>query len=133
MSLPKALFALLPTLSSPLSHTDCSALNLDYFGPEEESRSCSSSSRSNSPPPGVDPELYELTISKPETGVSIIHMEDTLNRLMSAAETTSPAVRKPQQDDEDLSAEACRLISGLPNLSFMQAKVLMFPRILLPK
>ncbi|KAF3841813.1 hypothetical protein F7725_023764 [Dissostichus mawsoni] len=37
------------------------------------------------------------------------------------------------QDDEDLSAEACRLISGLPNLSFMQAKVLMFPRILLPK
>ncbi|KAI9533502.1 hypothetical protein NQZ68_022632 [Dissostichus eleginoides] len=115
------------------SQDDCSALNLDYFGPEEESRSCSSSSRSNSPPPGVDPELYELTISKPETGVSIIHMEDTLNRLMSAAETTSPAVRKPQQDDEDLSAEACRLISGLPNLSFMQAKVLMFPRILLPK
>ena len=43
------------------------------------------------------------------------------------------SIRKPQQDDEDLSAEACRLISGLPNLSFMQAKVFMFPSILLPK
>ncbi|KAK5882752.1 hypothetical protein CesoFtcFv8_021305 [Champsocephalus esox] len=120
-------------LSWSSSQDDYSALNLDYFGPEEESRSSSSSSRSDSPPPGVDPELYELTISKLETGVSIIHMEDTLNRLMSAAETTSPAVRKPQQDDEDLSAEACKLISGLPNLSFMQAKVLMFSSILIPK
>lgn len=41
-------------------------------------------------------------------------------------------VRKPQQDEE-LSAEAARLISGLPDLSFMRAKVLMFPSILIPK
>ncbi|XP_078128554.1 uncharacterized protein aftphb [Sander vitreus] len=116
------------------SQDDCSALNLDYFGPEEECRSycsSSSSSRSSSPPTGVDRELYELTISKLETGARSSHMEDTLNRLMSTAEKTSTSVRKPQQNEE-LSAEAGRLISGLPNLSFMQAKVLMFPSILLP-
>ncbi|XP_074503207.1 uncharacterized protein LOC141774441 [Sebastes fasciatus] len=114
------------------SQDDRSALNLDYFGPDEESRSCSSSSHSNSPPPGVDRELYELTISKLETSTNSSHMEDTLNRLMSAAEKTSTSVRKPQQDEE-LSEEAGELISGLPNLSFMQSKVLMFPSILLPE
>ncbi|KAL7383493.1 hypothetical protein ABVT39_011741 [Epinephelus coioides] len=116
------------------SQDGCSALNLDYFGPEEESRSYSSSgsSRSNSPPPGVDRDLYELTISKLETSANSSHMEDVLNRLMSTAEKTRTSVRKPQQDEE-LSAEADRVISALPNLSFMQAKVLMFPSILLPK
>lgn len=139
---------------------------------------------------GVDRELYELTISKVETSAdsSSSHMEDTLNRLMSSAETTSTSVRsgvtsahfacfilffivflkrsdtwhkpqrhtqasltvlimqhllvflvflhhgvrKPQQDGE-LSSEAARLISGLPDLSFMRAKVLMFPSVLVPK
>lgn len=44
---------------------------------------------------GVDRELYELTISKVETSAdsSSSHMEDTLNRLMSSAETTSTSVR----------------------------------------
>ncbi|XP_044069535.1 aftiphilin isoform X2 [Siniperca chuatsi] len=81
---------------------------------------------------GVDRELYELTISKLETGANSSHMEDTLNRLMSTVEKTSTSVRKPQRD-EALSAEAGQVISGLPNLSFMQAKVLMFPSILVPK
>nr|XP_020494688.1 aftiphilin isoform X3 [Labrus bergylta] len=114
------------------SQDDCSALNLDYFGPEEESTSLNSSSGSNSPPPGVDHELYELTISKLETSITIIHMEDTFNRLMSAAEKTTTLVRKPQKDEE-LSEEANRVLSGLPNLSFMRAKVLMFPAVLVPK
>lgn len=47
-----------PLLPSPLVSTGGSALNLDYFGPEEESRSYSSS-RSNSPPPGQHVELQE--------------------------------------------------------------------------
>ncbi|KAI3363423.1 hypothetical protein L3Q82_012039 [Scortum barcoo] len=120
-----------PQPLSPLVSAGCSALNLDYF--EEDTRSCSSSSsRGNSPPPGVDRELYELTISKLETSTDSSHVEDTLNRLMSTAEKTSTSVRRPQQEEE-LSAEACRVISGLPNLSFMQAKVLMFPSVLVPK
>ncbi|XP_040906258.1 aftiphilin [Toxotes jaculatrix] len=114
------------------SQDGCSALNLDYFGPEEESKSSNCRSHSNSPPPGVDPELYELTISKLETTTNSCHLEDTLNRLMSTAERTSTSVRKPQQDEE-LSAEAGRVIAGLPNLSFMKAKVLMFPSVLVPK
>uniref|UniRef100_A0A3Q3EUJ0 Uncharacterized protein n=1 Tax=Labrus bergylta TaxID=56723 RepID=A0A3Q3EUJ0_9LABR len=81
---------------------------------------------------GVDHELYELTISKLETSITIIHMEDTFNRLMSAAEKTTTLVRKPQKDEE-LSEEANRVLSGLPNLSFMRAKVLMFPAVLVPK
>lgn len=40
--------------------------------------------------------------------------------------------RKPAQKEENLSAEAQRVISGLPDLSFMQAKVLMFPSTLTP-
>ncbi|XP_068566471.1 aftiphilin [Cebidichthys violaceus] len=115
------------------SQDDCSALNLDYFGPEEESRSSSSSSSSDSPPPGVDRELYELTVSKLETGAISSHADDTLNRLMSTAEKTSTSVRRPQQDEEGRSLEADAAISALPNLSFMQAKVLMFPSILRPE
>ncbi|XP_060943284.1 aftiphilin-like [Limanda limanda] len=111
------------------SQDGCCALNLDYFGPEEESRSRSRSS--SSPPPGVDRELYELTISKLETSTNSCHLVDTLNRLMSDAEKTSTSVRKAPEDEE-LSAEAGRLISGLPDLSFMTAKVLMFPSVLVP-
>ncbi|XP_028279827.1 aftiphilin-like [Parambassis ranga] len=117
------------------SQDGCSALNLDYFGPEEEEGSSSTSSiRSISPPPGVDRELYELTISKLETSPnSSRRLEDTLSLLMSTAKKTSIPVRKPLQDEDELSAEACRLIAALPSLSFMQAKVLMFPCKLAPK
>ncbi|CAK6960783.1 aftiphilin isoform X1 [Scomber scombrus] len=83
------------------SQDGCSALNLDYFGPEEGYRSrSSSSSRSNTPPPGVDRELYELTISKLEISTNSICVEDTMNRLLSTAEKTSTSVRKPQQNEE---------------------------------
>uniref|UniRef100_A0A3Q1FHR9 Aftiphilin-like n=1 Tax=Acanthochromis polyacanthus TaxID=80966 RepID=A0A3Q1FHR9_9TELE len=106
---------------SPSASTGCSALNLDYFGPEEESRSnvCFACK-------GVDRELYELTISKLETSTSSSHLEDALNRLMSTTEKTCFSLRKPVLD-EQLSEEAFRVIAGLPDMSFMQAKVLMFP------
>uniref|UniRef100_A0A3Q3CWC2 Uncharacterized protein n=1 Tax=Haplochromis burtoni TaxID=8153 RepID=A0A3Q3CWC2_HAPBU len=81
---------------------------------------------------GIDPELYELTISKLEINTNSSHLEDTLNRLMSSAEKTSISVRK-FLPSEELSEEASRVIAVLPNLSFMQAKVLMFPSVLLPK
>uniref|UniRef100_A0A8K9XI53 Uncharacterized protein n=1 Tax=Oncorhynchus mykiss TaxID=8022 RepID=A0A8K9XI53_ONCMY len=42
-------------------------------------------------------------------------------------------VRKPHRDEEDqLSEEAARVICGLADLSFMKAKVLMFPITLTP-
>ncbi|XP_032409965.1 aftiphilin isoform X3 [Xiphophorus hellerii] len=109
----------------------CSSFNLDYFGSEDESRS-SSSSRASSPPPGVDRELYELIVSKLEADNKTSQIEDTLNRLMSAAESTSIPARKPSAQEE-LSGEAGRMISELPDLSFMQAKVLMFPVFLTPE
>lgn len=39
--------------------------------------------------------------------------------------------RKPRKE-ENLSEEAAKVIAGLPDLSFMQAKVLMFPATLTP-
>lgn len=39
--------------------------------------------------------------------------------------------RKPRKE-ENLSEEAAKVIAGLPDLSFMQAKVLMFPVTLTP-
>ncbi len=39
--------------------------------------------------------------------------------------------RKPEKD-EKISKEAAKVISLLPDLSFMQARVLMFPSVLTP-
>lgn len=39
--------------------------------------------------------------------------------------------RKPRKD-ENLSQEAAKVMAALPDLSFMQAKVLMFPAMLTP-
>ncbi|XP_071247173.1 aftiphilin-like [Salvelinus alpinus] len=72
----------------------------------------------------VDPELASDTSSRPA---------DTLNHLMSTMENTTTSTRKPHRDEEDeLSEEAARVICGLADLSFMKAKVLMFPITLTP-
>ncbi|XP_059374876.1 aftiphilin-like isoform X2 [Carassius carassius] len=104
-----------------------SELNLDYFGPVEE---CSSDSETDTPLPGVDPEIYELTTAKMEntTGRNIA---DAFTKLMESMEKTRTTARKPERD-EKISEEAAKVISLLPDLSFMQARVLMFPSILTP-
>ncbi|XP_028324967.1 aftiphilin-like isoform X2 [Gouania willdenowi] len=96
----------------------CSDLNLDYFG-SEGGGALSSSSRSITPPPGVDPELFELSTSKKD---SRDDSEDTLDRLMSTAQKTCISEKKSPQD-EDVSVEAVKVITELPNLSFMKAKL----------
>ncbi|XP_071250598.1 aftiphilin-like isoform X2 [Salvelinus alpinus] len=61
------------------------------------------------------------------------HPADTLKYLMSTMENTTTSTRKPHKDEEDqLSEEAARVICGLADLSFMKAKVLMFPITLTP-
>uniref|UniRef100_A0A8C5ERX2 Uncharacterized protein n=1 Tax=Gouania willdenowi TaxID=441366 RepID=A0A8C5ERX2_GOUWI len=77
---------------------------------------------------GVDPELFELSTSKKD---SRDDSEDTLDRLMSTAQKTCISEKKSPQD-EDVSVEAVKVITELPNLSFMKAKVLMFPSVLRP-
>ncbi|XP_043078837.1 aftiphilin a isoform X2 [Puntigrus tetrazona] len=91
-----------------------------------------SSSGLTNPLDGVDPELYELTQAKLDVGGGGSRVVDAFARLMSTVEKTSTSARKPVQKEENLSAEARRVISGLPDLSFMQAKVLMFPSTLTP-
>ncbi|XP_075452237.1 aftiphilin isoform X2 [Ascaphus truei] len=90
-----------------------------------------SSSGLTNPLDGVDPELYELTTSKLECSSSSSKVTDAFARLMSTAETTSTSARKPRRD-ENLSEESAKVIASLPDLSFMHAKVLMFPATLTP-
>lgn len=110
---------------------------------------------------GVDPELFELTTAKLDSGGSGSRVADAFARLMSTMEKTSTSTRwvggpgragpggpdpapsrsevqfclvsnrKPRKD-ENLSEEAAKVIAALPDLSFMQAKVLMFPATLTP-
>ncbi|KAG8443929.1 hypothetical protein GDO86_009213 [Hymenochirus boettgeri] len=90
-----------------------------------------SSSGLTNPLDGVDPELYELTTSKMECVVAGNKVTDAFARLMSTAETTSTSARNLRRD-ENLSEEAAKVIASLPDLSFMHAKVLMFPATLTP-
>ncbi|XP_076585354.1 aftiphilin a isoform X2 [Chaetodon auriga] len=114
-------------LTNPLDASGGSSLlNLDFFGPVEDSGSTSSPSI-----PGVDPELYELTTAKLDPGSSGSRVADAFARLMSTMDKTSTSTRKPRKE-ENLSEEAAKVIAGLPDLSFMQAKVLMFPATLTP-
>ncbi|XP_007539676.2 aftiphilin isoform X2 [Erinaceus europaeus] len=90
-----------------------------------------SSSGLTNPLDGVDPELYELTTSKLEISTSSLKVTDAFARLMSTVEKTSTSTRKPKRE-EHLSEEAIRVITSLPDLTFMHAKVLMFPTTLTP-
>ncbi|KAG5279092.1 hypothetical protein AALO_G00105990 [Alosa alosa] len=114
-------------LTNPLDgNGGSSLLNLDFFGPVEELVPGSGTSI-----PGVDPELYELTTAKLEQSGTGSRVADAFARLMSTVEKTSTSTRKPRKE-ENLSAEALKVITSLPDLSFMQAKVLMFPTSLTP-
>ncbi|CAH2253747.1 aftiphilin isoform X1 [Pelobates cultripes] len=113
-------------LTNPLDANGGSTLlNLDFFGPVDESGSSTTTF------PGVDPELYALTTSKVDSSATGSRVTDAFARLMSTAETTSTSTRKPKRE-ENLSEEAANVISSLPDLSFMHAKVLMFPATLTP-
>ncbi|XP_010861619.1 PREDICTED: aftiphilin isoform X2 [Bison bison bison] len=114
-------------LTNPLDASGGSTLlNLDFFGPVDDSSSSSSTTI-----PGVDPELYELTTSKLEISTSSLKVTDAFARLMSTVEKTSTSTRKPRRE-EHLSEEAIKVIASLPDLTFMHAKVLMFPTTLTP-
>ncbi|KAJ8002164.1 hypothetical protein DPEC_G00176980 [Dallia pectoralis] len=114
-------------LTNPLDASGGSSLlNLDFFGPVEDSGSICSTSI-----PGVDPELFELTTAKLEPSGSGSRVADAFARLMSTMEKNSTSTRKPRKE-ENLSEEASKVIAGLPDLSFMQVKVLMFPTTLTP-
>lgn len=90
-----------------------------------------SSSGLTNPLDGVDPELYELTTSKLEISTPSLKVTDAFARLMSTVEKTSTSTRKPKRE-EHLSEEASKVIASLPDLTFMHAKVLMFPATLTP-
>lgn len=80
---------------------------------------------------GIDPELYELTTAKMETKSAGHSIADAFTKLIESMEKTTTA-RKPEQNEKKISEEAAKIISLLPDLSFMQARVLMFPSILTP-
>ncbi|TRY83813.1 hypothetical protein DNTS_035378 [Danionella cerebrum] len=105
-----------------------SGLDLDYFGPVDD---CSSDSDTDPPLPGVDPEIYELSTAKMENNATGRNIADAFSKLMESFDKTKTSARKPERDEE-ISEEALKVITLLPDLSFMQARVLMFPSILTP-
>uniref|UniRef100_A0A3B3UT26 Uncharacterized protein n=1 Tax=Poecilia latipinna TaxID=48699 RepID=A0A3B3UT26_9TELE len=117
-----------PAVCSP----GCTAVAATSGPPEKQKPSTHLPQVARNTDISVDRELYELIISKLEIDNKTSQTEDTLNRLMSAAGSTSISARKPSAQEE-LSGEAGRMISELPDLSFMQAKVLMFPVFLAPE
>ncbi|XP_028846022.1 aftiphilin isoform X1 [Denticeps clupeoides] len=87
----------------------------------------------NIPHEGVDPELYELSTAKLETNNTTGgHVADAFTRLMSTVDKTSTFNRKLDRE-EHLSEEVVRVLCRLPDLSFMKARVLMFPSLLSPE
>lgn len=88
-----------------------------------------SSSGLTNPLDGVDPELFELTTAKLDSN----KVNDAFAKLMSTVHTTSTSTARRPQREENLSEEALRVISKFPDLSFMTAKVLMFPATLTPR
>ncbi|XP_061736692.1 aftiphilin a isoform X2 [Nerophis ophidion] len=90
-----------------------------------------SSSGLTNPLDGVDPELFELTTAKMDPAGAGSRVADAFARLMSTMEKTSTSTRKLRKD-ENLSEEAADVITRLPDLTFMSAKVLMFPTTLTP-
>ncbi|XP_054833401.1 aftiphilin isoform X2 [Eublepharis macularius] len=90
-----------------------------------------STSGLTNPLDGVDPELYELTTSKLEATNVTNKVTDAFAKLMSTVEKASTSARKPKKE-ERLSEEAAQVIASLPDLTFMHAKVLMFPATLTP-
>ncbi|EHA97803.1 Aftiphilin, partial [Heterocephalus glaber] len=101
-------------------------LNLDFFGPVDDSSSSSSTTV-----PGVDPELSELTTSKLVISTSSLKVTDAFARLMSTEEKMSTSTRKPKRE-EHLSEESIKVTASLSDLTFMHAKVLMLPATLTP-
>ncbi|EAW99939.1 aftiphilin protein, isoform CRA_c [Homo sapiens] len=77
-------------------------------------------------------QLYELTTSKLEISTSSLKVTDAFARLMSTVEKTSTSTSRKPKREEHLSEEAIKVIAGLPDLTFMHAKVLMFPATLTP-
>ncbi|XP_049319808.1 aftiphilin isoform X2 [Astyanax mexicanus] len=108
-----------------------SQLNLDFFGPVDDS---SSDSDTDAPVlPGVDPELYVLTTAKLDSSNVGSNVAEAFNKLMETVEKTSTVTRKTEKmEDGAISEEAARVISLLPDMSFMRARVLMFPYSLNP-
>lgn len=87
-----------------------------------------SSSGLTNPLDGVDPELFELTTAKLDPS----NVTDAFAKLMSTVHTTSTSTARRPRREENLSDEALKVISRFPDLSFMTAKVLMFPTTLTP-
>ncbi|KAL7845405.1 hypothetical protein AOLI_G00235970 [Acnodon oligacanthus] len=98
-----------------------SLLNLDFFGPVDESPSSSATSI-----PGVDPELYELTQAKMEVSGGGSRVADAFARLMSTVEKTNTSTSfsvsgaaRPRR--EGSGSVLVRVLSASPSIGVRSA------------
>ncbi|XP_033628810.1 aftiphilin-like isoform X1 [Asterias rubens] len=116
-------------LTNPL---DANGLNLDIFSKEGGTRGYHSSAKSKHKSgwfrrkaPPLDPEILKLEKSGPPQPLPAQATNKPLDDILK--NTTTSMVKQKTQRDSGLSTEANRVLDGLPRLSFMHAKVLMFP------
>ncbi len=76
--------------------------------------------------PPIDPEILGLEINLPTPAKPRQNTNKPLDDILKNS-TTSTMVTQRNKRDTNLSSEAKRVLDGIPNMSFMHAKVLMFP------
>ncbi|XP_071490159.1 uncharacterized protein [Diadema antillarum] len=125
--------------SGLINPLDANSLNLDFFATERKS----SSSRTKSKPvQKVDPELLDLAVSSPpdlaptsslSSSSALSSSSTSVPRSTTTAldeilkHSSSSMVKQKAKREAGLSAEANVVLDSLPDLSYMLAKVLMFP------
>jgi hypothetical protein len=75
-------------------------------------------------------DVLQLSDNGPLSHVSIKTMPSQFDNILALSSANLPSnqtVRKKKVANEPLSAEAAAVLAHLPDLSFMRAKVLMFP------
>ncbi|XP_022085966.1 aftiphilin-like isoform X2 [Acanthaster planci] len=75
--------------------------------------------------PPLDPEILKLEKSGPAQPLPVQKAHKPLDAILKSSATSM--VQQRSQREAGLSSEAHRVLDGLPSLSFMHAKVLMFP------
>ncbi|XP_054758993.2 aftiphilin-like isoform X1 [Lytechinus pictus] len=125
--------------SGLINPLDANSLNLDFFANERKSSSSRHKSRSVQK---VDPELLDLAVSpsEPPLQPALTPSSSSTNQPSSSSQRKSPnaldeilkhssssMVKQKPKREAGLSSEANSVLDSLPDLSYMLAKVLMFP------
>ncbi|CAK8694219.1 unnamed protein product [Clavelina lepadiformis] len=106
---------------APTSVLDTSSFNLDIL-----ETASSYSTPTHSAQDKLDPELLELAMNDvPPAAANTTKLADPLSKILASLGVSKK--KEPEEDEEELSEEAAKIVANLPDLSYMRSSVLMFP------